>query len=102
MCVCVVLPQDGGRLQHLGHEGGHSFDLAVSGAHPRQDAVGHAELGFLARHEAADLSHQRDHAHLTDKRRLAAHVGSSNEREESGVSWCERVPKGLFFLSTFI
>lgn len=66
--VRLFLPQNGSRLQHLGHKGGHSFDLAVSRSHPGQDAVNHAKLRLLTWHKAADLSHQSDHTHLTDKR----------------------------------
>ena len=69
-------PQNGGGLQHFRHEGGHPLDLAVPGAHPGQDAVHHVQLGALARHEAADLRHQHNHADLPDERRLAPHVGT--------------------------
>ena len=86
--VCLVLPQNGSRLQHLRHKGGDSFDLAVSRSHPGQDAVDHAEFRLLAWHEAADLSHQGDHTHLADKRRLAAHIWSYRQKKRGGVTQC--------------
>lgn len=86
--VRLILPQNGGRLQHLRHKGGDSFDLAVSRSHPGQDAVNHAELRLLAWHEAADLSHQGDHTHLADKRRLAAHIWSYRQKKKRGVMKC--------------
>ena len=57
-------PEDGRRLQHLGHEGGHALQLAVAGPHSGQYAVHHADLRLRARHVAPQLCHQHHHPHL--------------------------------------
>ncbi len=56
--------EDGGGLEHLGHEGGDAPQLAVAGADAREDAVADGDARLVAGHEAANLRQQHHHAHL--------------------------------------
>lgn len=78
--------EDGGGLEHLGHEGGDSFELGVGGADAGEDAVEDGEFGGIAGDEAAGLGEEGDHADLSDVGRFAAHVGAGDDEEGGGVA----------------
>lgn len=78
-------PQDGGRLEHLGHERRHALELAVASTHTRKDAVKDGQLGRVGGDKAAQLGHERNDANLANVRRLAAHVGTRQNVELGGA-----------------
>ena len=73
--------EDVGRLEHLRHKGRDALQLRVACANARDNAIVDAQLGRGARHEAADLAHERDHAGLADVGRLPAHVRPRDDGE---------------------
>lgn len=56
--------ENGGCLQHFGHEGGHTPELTVARPDTRKHGVPHSNAGGVAGHPAADLGHQNCHSHL--------------------------------------
>jgi len=72
--------KDGGSLQHLGHECGHAAQLAVTGAHAREHGVAHGDARLIARHEAAYLRQQHDHADLRAAGGAAVSAASAKPR----------------------
>lgn len=72
-------PDHGCGLHHLVHEGRHALELWVISPDTSQDGVNQRQLGCVTRHEASYLRQERHHAHRTDERALAAHVGSRHD-----------------------
>lgn len=66
-------------FEHFGHERRHSFLLRVSSADTRENRIDDGNASGFARHEAADLRHQRDHSDLTNVGRFASHVWTSHD-----------------------
>ena len=52
------------RLEHLGHERRHAFELRVVGADSCQYAVDYADFSARCWHVAAQLRHKRQHSNL--------------------------------------
>ncbi len=73
--------EDGGRLQHLGHEGGHAPHLAVAGADSGEDAVAHRDARGFARQPTPNLRHEHVHAHL--RRRTSVFWGKQKTAHQA-------------------
>jgi hypothetical protein len=53
-------------LEHLSHEGGDPFQLAVSCSHTTKYGIEYGYLGFRTWNERSRLSHERNHSNLAD------------------------------------
>ena len=59
--------EDVGRLHHLDHKGRLPRRQFVRRADAREDAIHHADVRLIRRHEAADLRHQHDEGGLSQE-----------------------------------
>ena len=75
------VPQDVRRLDHLDHERAALARQVVLRAHPREDAIHHAEPRRRGRHERPDLRQQDDQRDLPEVGRLASHVRPGQDRD---------------------
>mmetsp|Transcript_8357 Transcript_8357/g.12987 ORF Transcript_8357/g.12987 Transcript_8357/m.12987 type:complete len:264 (+) Transcript_8357:39-830(+) len=66
------------RLEHLGHKCRNAAQLIIASANSRQDRVHNAAFVAIARHIAAHLRHQHQHANHSYIGGLPAHVWSRN------------------------
>ncbi len=73
--------ENGGGVEHLGHERGHAASKVVAGPDPGQDGVPDRDDGLVARHEAAQLRHEDGARDGADVGALAAHVRPGDDPE---------------------
>jgi hypothetical protein len=73
--------ENGGDFAHFDEEGGAAASEIVAGADAGENAIGDGELGAARGNEGAHLGHEDNERSLAKISRLAAHVGSGNEKE---------------------
>ena len=79
------LVEDGGGLDHLGHEGGAPARQVVRCTDARIKPVGNADLGAFSRHIATGLGQHQDQGVLAQIGRLTGHVRTGHEGQAGRV-----------------
>lgn len=72
--LSLLLPKDGGSLQHFCHEGRYPFQLTISSSNSSQDAINNSHFCRVTWHKTANLGHKNNHPSLSYVSWFSSHV----------------------------